>query len=99
PNWNIRSCGVACLKMVLDFRRVKTPDLYDLVKLGESKGAYGPNGWIHDKLIELAKNFGVEMRREEKIEFESGVAKIAENIKLEKPVIVSVVKRSLGQTK
>jgi hypothetical protein len=97
--WNIRSCGAACLKMVLDFKGAKTPDLYQFVKEGNAVGAYGPHGWIHDKLLQIASTYGIGMYREEKMDLDSGIRKIAENIEQDKPVIVSVIKTCLGQIK
>jgi hypothetical protein len=98
-NWNTRSCGAACVKMVLDFKGVVTPELYEFVKKGNDMGAYGPHGWIHDKLIEMAGMYGVEMYREEKIDLEEGIEKLSAHIHANKPIIISVIKKCLGQTK
>src|SRR3989344_2190699 len=69
PDWQRRACGIAALKMAMDFLEnvrsssLRHPtsklDLDDLIKKGVALGAYKPDiGWVHDGLVLLAKEFG-----------------------------------------
>jgi len=66
--WKPRACGAICLKMVLDF--LKQPqslsmNVEEFVKLANERGAYGEGGWVHQGLVDTAKEFGVKMKRRE----------------------------------
>ncbi|MCR4330440.1 MAG: C39 family peptidase, partial [Patescibacteria group bacterium] len=39
--WMPRACGMACAKMVLDFYKVDTTSLDELIKKGSEEGGYG----------------------------------------------------------
>ena len=101
PEWKNRACGIVCLKMVLDFygKDTLTPD--ELIKVGVEIGSYGPSGWIHDGLIDVAEKFGLQMRRKEfrsddiKIQkklLSDGINEISMSLEDGRPVLVSVVK-------
>src|SRR3990172_1948517 len=51
PHWKERACGILCLKMVLDFLRVKTPPSDEFIQRGVTSGAYGEWGGMHEGLI------------------------------------------------
>ncbi len=77
--WKSRACGAICLKMVLDYLQPENKKLWELpvtveefMKLANEKGAYGKNGWIHQGLISVARDFGVKLERKE---FKSKVKK------------------------
>jgi len=97
--WMPRACGMACMKMVLDFYEVDTASLDELIKKGSEEGGYGPWGWVHDYFVAFAKKYGLEAHREEKMDPEKGVVAIADALRHGHPVIVSAVKYILGQTK
>ena len=59
--WKPRACGVVCLKMVLDFLKPDEISVNDFVLLANDKKAYGEHGWVHQGLIDVAKDFGVEL--------------------------------------
>jgi len=92
--WKTRACGILCLKSVLDYSNVKTGDIDDFIKLGQDKNAYGESGWIHQGLIDIAGDFGLNMERKEFLnELNEGIEKIIFSLKNDKPVLVSAIKR------
>lgn len=61
PEWHRRSCGIAALKMVMEFLspNASFPSLDALIAEGVQKGAYLENkGWSHDGLVALARKYG-----------------------------------------
>ena len=107
PYWMPRACGMTCLKMVLDYhssilqntRMIKTPSLLEMCEKGKKDGGYGPSGWFHDYFVKTAKEYGLVSERGEKIGEILGLQKIHDELKDGRPVIVSVSKYTLGQTK
>jgi len=97
--WMLRGCAIASLKMVLDYHGADTPGLLDLIKIGEKKGGYGPSGWYHDAIVNLAKDYGLESYREEGLDLDEGVQKIIKSLQNKNPVIVSTPKFILGRKK
>ena len=86
--WRDRACGLVCLKMVLDFNKIKTPEIGEFLKIALDKGTYHEfNGWIHDKIVELAKDFGMEACRKEEMENEQELKDFLDG---GNPVIVSI---------
>nr|MDT0665809.1 C39 family peptidase [Micromonospora sp. DSM 115978] len=57
--WSRRSCGVACVGMVLDFYGGEGPPLSSLLREGIASGGYGTRGWIHAALARLLTSHGV----------------------------------------
>ncbi len=106
--WQKRACGALSLKMVLDF--INSNDILpdDFIKQASDQGAYSENGWLHQGLIDVAKDFEVEMEREEfkSSDFEEslfllqkGIDKIINNLENNKPVIISAIKKWTEETK
>lgn len=100
--WKPRSCGAVCLKMVLDYAKPSKLSVNDFVLSANRRGAYGENGWIHQELVNIAKDFGVNLKRkefkskdkkEEKILLKNGIEKIIFSINNNKPVIISAIKK------
>ena len=86
--WQKRACGLVCLKMVLDFHNVDTPEINQFLKIALKKEPYhNPSGWIHDKLLDLAKDYGVEAFRKEEIE---NFQELKDSLDKNNPVIVSI---------
>jgi hypothetical protein len=58
--WRARGCGVAAVKMVMDFYTHEgTPSLEELLRTGLEHGAYREGiGWTHRGLVELARHYG-----------------------------------------
>lgn len=99
PYWMPRACGMTCLKMVLDYHGKKTPTLLEMCEKGKKDGGYGPSGWFHDYFVKTAEEYGLSSERGEKIGEILGLQKIHDELKSGRPVIVSVSKHTLGQTK
>jgi len=63
-HWAPKGCGIACLRMLLEFslaaRGLVLQDRYwDLIKRGVDQGAYCSKGWIHRGLLHLAQPYGL----------------------------------------
>ena len=64
PSWMSRSCGILCLKMVMDFygleSGVDTPSADELINEGlYIEGNVPAYGWAHNHLVLLARNHGL----------------------------------------
>lgn len=97
--WMPRACGITCLKMILDHQGKETPSLLEMCAAGVHDGGFGKSGWIHDYFVKVAKSYGLDAHREERMIVEQGIRKIKEYLLSGNPVIVSVIKRLLGQDK
>lgn len=98
PFWMLRSCTIVCLKMILEFFG-ENISLVELIEKGKNIEGYGLSGWIHDKIIELANEYDFDAHREEKMDPYEGIKKIQQYLDKGNPVIVSVIKYTLEQTK
>lgn len=63
--WQSRACGMACVKMVLDYYKKGGDSLINLIKEGVGKEGYCERGWIHDVLVEMMKERGLKVFRKE----------------------------------
>lgn len=57
--WGDRACGVACLKMILEYYDKEKVPLVDLLRNGLLAGAYSDRGWIHHGLANLGRQYGL----------------------------------------
>lgn len=94
--WIVRACGLACLKMALDYHGAKTPALDSMIEKAVAMGAYGDSGWYHDGLVAVAREYGSSARREEDMAHASALREAVDRGELP---IVSVVQRLLGRKK
>lgn len=103
-SWRPRACSVTNLYMVLSFfNATENVTIVSLIQEGESIGAYGPRGWIHEGIVRLAHNHGMhayaqEFRSahkgiEKKLAVE-GIEKIKEMLTKGYPTIVSIQKEN-----
>src|SRR3989344_7630553 len=66
PEWQYRGCGVAALKMVMNYWHVAdetnaSPPIDELLAVGLKLNAYVKNsGWLHTGLVNIAKQYGYE---------------------------------------
>lgn len=88
-HWERRSCGVICLKMVINFfypnLKVSTKEL---IGMGLEKNAYKEKlGWIHQGLVDLGGEYGLEGGRES---VEENIEKIRDHLVNKELVLASV---------
>lgn len=98
-HWRGKACTIANIKMLFDYYSVQTPSLAELIDECFAMGGFGEHGWIHEKVVQLARNYGLPAYRQE---FRSsnplheatlgafGIKKICESVSKQEPVIVSV---------
>lgn len=82
--WEKSSCGILCLKMAIDAFRLKQREeisfsVSEYIARGVALGSYRDDvGWGHDGLIILARTFGCEATRRERLSAE-GLVKALES--------------------
>jgi hypothetical protein len=96
--WKKRACGMACVKMTLDFFKKDAPSLDDLIWQGVRIDGYGPSGWLHSALVSIFDMYGIRAERKEFKAaddglFETGISEIVRSLEEGMPVIVSAVKK------
>lgn len=57
--WGEKCCGLACLRMILDRYGLPVPSQRQLLRQGLEQGAYTPNGWHHQGLVDVAAGHGL----------------------------------------
>lgn len=95
--WMIRACGGVCLKIVAEWNGKIVPDIVSLCNEAKERSGYDMhNGWVHDYIVTRAQEFGLQAYRKEGI---VGCDEIISSLDAGNPVIVSVEKRVLEQTR
>jgi hypothetical protein len=101
--WNIRSCGGSCIKMILDFYNIKSESILHIMNEAFNTGGYHTeNGFIHDWAVEYINKKLSENNIDKKCFRKEGLESVEElikNIDQNNPVIVSIEKITLEQTK
>ena len=96
--WMLRACGATSLKMVAEYHGKAVPDIVSLCNEARDRGGYDmANGWVHDYLVAKAQEFGLQARRSEGSTHITN--EIIASLEAGNPVIVSVEKRVLEQTR
>ena len=97
PQWSHRICAICSLWMLLKLHNPKfNTSVMDLMKNGLAKDGYLENiGWKHTTIVELAKDFGLELQYAKRFfytleEKESGLLIINRNLENGQPVLVSI---------
>jgi hypothetical protein len=95
--WMLRACGGVCLKSVVEFHGKEVTDLVSLCNEAKERGGYHlENGWVHEYIVTKVNEYGLEAYRKEGI---VDVGEIVTSLLEGNPVIVSVEKRVLEQTR
>ncbi len=95
--WMLRSCGGLCLKMVVEYHGKVFPDFISFCNEAKDVGGYHlQNGWVHDYLVAKAEGFGLQAYRKEGL---TSLDEVISSLEAGNPVIISVEKRVLEQTR
>jgi uncharacterized protein YvpB len=95
PFWMIRACGAVAFTSVLEYHGKSAPPLLTFCENARERGGYHlENGWVHDYLVDKAKEYGLQAHRMEGL---LSLDKIKSSLDAGNPVIVSVEKRVLEQ--
>jgi len=75
--WKPRACGIACLKMAMDNFREANLTIDDLINEANKRGGFGEFGWIHDFIVEMARELGFNSHKKE---WKSEIESVQENL-------------------
>jgi len=92
PEWKKIGCGVTSLAMIIELYEPGETSVDSLLKEGIARGAYLNNaGWIHQGLVNLAKDHGLDgtTRDLSSMSMDSAFAALKESL-TKSPVIASV---------
>ena len=64
-DWQNRSCGIACVAMLLGYYNLEDIGPMKLINEGVSIGGYCNRGWFHESLVRLLRNHGVNAYAQE----------------------------------
>lgn len=64
-DWQNRSCGIACVAMLLGYYNLEDINPMRLINEGVSIGGYCNNGWFHESLVRILRNHGVNSYAQE----------------------------------
>lgn len=93
--WMLRGCGAVSFAMVAAFHGIKIPSIVEFCNEAKDAGGYDmTNGWIHEYLVNKAKEYGLQAERKEGL---TDLNEIMSSLEKGNPVIVSVEKRVLEQ--
>ncbi len=97
PFWMLRACGAVSLTMVVEFHGKEIKSIEALCEEAKARGGYDmTNGWVHDYLVTKAKELGLHAERKEGL---TTIDEIIHSLDRGNPVIASVEKRVLEQTR
>lgn len=84
--WSRRSCGIACVGMLIDFYSEAGPSLSRLLEQGLALKGYSSRGWVHATLARILSGHGVPA---EAVPMRS-CGELVESVKCGAPIIASV---------
>lgn len=64
-DWKNRSCGIACVSMLLGYYNLDDSNPMNLVHEGITIGGYCNNGWFHESLVRILRNHGINAYAQE----------------------------------
>jgi hypothetical protein len=77
--WQNRCCGIACLRMVLDYfdwGNQKKLSYWEVLNLGLDCNAHCEKGWIHQGLLNMGRFFGIKGGCHQKAHIEDVISAI-----------------------
>ena len=97
PFWMLRACGAVCIKEVAEYQGKDTANIVAICNEARDCGGYHmTNGWVHDYIVTKLTELGLQVYRKEGLE---NIDEIVVSLNAGNPVIVSVEKRVLEQTR
>jgi len=57
--WKNNACGIAVIKMIISFLQKTLPPIDTLINQGVAIGGYTEDGWTHESLVRLLRNYGI----------------------------------------
>lgn len=57
--WHDSACGIAAVKMVVDFMCDNSPTMTQLIDEGVAIKGFSDHGWLHESMVRLLRNHGV----------------------------------------
>ena len=84
----LKSCGMACVYMILSHHKIKVPSLNEMVLSGIKEGGIGLSGWNHNYFVKLFNDLGLKSERMEGMK-DIDAKIIEKNISQGCPVIIS----------
>ena len=95
--WMLRACGATAMKSIGEFYGISMPTIVSLCEEARDRNGYHlENGWVHDYIVTRLKEAGLEVYRKEGM---LDIEEITTSLLHNEPVIVSVEKRVLEQTR
>lgn len=64
-DWQNRSCGIACVAMLLGYYNLEDINPMRLINEGVAIGGHCNKGWFHESLVRLLRNHGVNAYAQE----------------------------------
>lgn len=88
--WSNRSCGIACVRMILAHYGSPVPTMAALLREGLGLGAYSSRGWVHAGLANLLRRHRVDASAQR---IDREVEALMVFLREGRPVIASVTER------
>ncbi len=83
--WSNRSCGIACVRMIISYYNGTAPTMPQLLSQGLAMNAYCDKGWIHSGLARLLRDHGVSAQA-----LCISIDQAVSDIRLHRPLVASV---------
>jgi hypothetical protein len=88
--WSDRSCGIACVRMILAYCNRPVPSLAELLREGLALTAYSSRGWVHNGLAELLRRHGINAQAQG---IDRDLSSLTHFLDEGRPLIASVTER------
>lgn len=86
-SWSNRSCGIACVRMVILYHTGAAPEMAHLLWQGLRIDAHCDKGWIHEGLAKLLRHHGIPART---VDMDTDILSAVDIIRSNRLLIASV---------